>query len=59
MTIIDKSLSESFLLDTCVATLILNGELWKRSPATVMHSGVDVHAAWNEDLMATPQYNIN
>ena len=44
-TIMDRSLSEYFLLDTCVATLILNGELWKRSPAMVMHSRVDVYAA--------------
>ena len=57
----DRSVSESFLLDTCVASLILNGELWKRSPATLMQSRVDVYAAWrlaNEDISATPQHNL-
>ena len=57
----DKSLSESFLLDTCVATLILNGELWDRSPATLMSSRVDMYAAWrlsNEDLKTAPDHHL-
>ena len=57
----DRSVSESFLLDTCIASLILNGELWKRSPATLTQSRVDVYAAWrlaNEDISATPQHNL-
>ena len=38
--------NESFLLDTCVTSLILNGELWDRSPATLMGCRPDVYAAW-------------
>ena len=32
----NQSFKEAFLLDTCVASLICDGDLWTRSPATLM-----------------------
>ena len=37
---------ESYLLDTNVASYILNGELWQRQPAMLMAHRRDVYAAW-------------
>ena len=57
----DRSMTESFLLDTSVASLILNGELWERSPATLMGSKPDIYAAWrlgDEDLSETPRHHL-
>ena len=57
----DRSMTESFLLDTSVASLILNGELWERSPATLMGSKPDIYAAWrlgDEDLSKTPRHHL-
>lgn len=60
-TSMDRSMTESFLIDTCVASLILNGELWERSPATLMGSRPDIYAAWrlgDEDLSKTPRHHL-
>lgn len=57
----ERSMTESFLLDTCVSTLILNGELWQRSPATLMGSRVDIYAAWrfsNEVLAKVGDHHL-
>ena len=61
MSAMDRSITESFLLDTSVASLILNGELWERSPATLMGSKPDIYAAWrlgDEDLSETPRHHL-
>ena len=57
LSAMDRSMTESFLLDTSVASLILNGELWERSPATLMGSKPDIYAAWrlgDEDSPSPP-----
>ena len=61
LSAMDRSMTESFLLDTSVASLILNGELWERSPATLMGSKPDTYAAWrlgDEDLSKTPCHHL-
>ena len=50
-------MEEPYLLDTCVASLVLNGELWEQSPFTMMGCKPDVYAAWRlagESLESTP-----
>ena len=61
LSAMDRSMTESFLLDTSVASLILNSELWERSPATLMGSKPDTYAAWrlrDEDLSQTPRHHL-
>lgn len=43
----DQSLSECYLLDTCVATFVLDSELWHRSPPTLMEYRRELYAAWS------------
>ena len=43
-----RSAGVRYLLDTNVATLILDGELWKRSPSTMMRYRPEFKAALQE-----------
>ena len=51
----------NFFLDTNVASLILDGELWNRSPSTLMGHRKELVPAWEmaqHHLQSVPKFNL-
>ena len=56
-----RAQNKSFLLDTCVASLILNGQLWSHYPSTLVGCKPELYAAWRlvkEDLGKTYKHKF-